>query len=81
MRLTVLAVGFTRATSEGALIDDYIHRALQIGRNMDSPPSRAGSLHLQGARRQDANGGRPRNWPRACRPARNLFLLDAKGKA
>ena len=34
MRLTVLTVGFSRGTSEGALIDDYVHRAAVMGRNM-----------------------------------------------
>jgi len=34
MRLTVLAVGHSRGTSEGALADDYIHRAAMMGRRM-----------------------------------------------
>ncbi len=34
MRLTLLTVGFSRGTSEGALTDDYVHRAAGMGRNM-----------------------------------------------
>ena len=37
MRLTLLAVGYSRGTSEGALIEDYVHRAAVMGRNMGFP--------------------------------------------
>jgi 23S rRNA (pseudouridine1915-N3)-methyltransferase len=34
MRLTVLAVGHSRGTQEGTLADDFIDRAMKLGRNM-----------------------------------------------
>jgi len=37
MRLTILAVGYSRGTSEGALADDYVHRARNMGRGMGFP--------------------------------------------
>ena len=34
MRLTILAIGHSRGTSEGALCDEFLDRAVKMGRNM-----------------------------------------------
>ncbi len=34
MRLTILAIGSARGTSEGALCDEFRDRAVKLGRNM-----------------------------------------------
>ena len=34
MRLTILAIGSARGTSEGALCDQFQDRAIKLGRNM-----------------------------------------------
>ena len=81
MRLTVLTVGFSRGTSEGALIDDYIHRAAMMGRNMGFPAvtveevavSKARDVKTRMAEEAVKLGDRV--------PAgAHIVLLDAKGK-
>ena len=37
MRLSILAVGYARGTSEGALCDEFLDRAQKMGRNMGFP--------------------------------------------
>jgi len=81
MRLTVLAVGFTRGTSEGALVDDFIHRAGQMGRNMGFPSVAVDEISISKAR--DA---KTRMTEEAAKLAgrvpdgAHVILLDAKGK-
>jgi 23S rRNA (pseudouridine1915-N3)-methyltransferase len=81
MRLTVLTVGFSRGTSEGALIDDYVHRAAMMGRNMGFPAvtveevavSKARDVKTRMAEEAVKLGDRV--------PAgAHIVLLDAKGK-
>src|SRR5271169_5140046 len=81
MRLTVLAVGFTRGTSEGALVDDFIHRAGQMGRNMGFPSVAVEEISISKPR--DA---KTRMTEEAAKLAArvpdgaHVILLDAKGK-
>lgn len=81
MRLTILAVGFSRGTSEGALIDDYVHRAQQMGRNMGIPSVAVEEVSVSRARdaktRMSEEAGKL-----AARvpPGAHVILLDAKGK-
>jgi 23S rRNA (pseudouridine1915-N3)-methyltransferase len=81
MRLTVLTVGFSRGTSEGALIDDYVYRAAMMGRNMGFPAvtveevavSKARDVKTRMAEEAVKLGDRV--------PAgAHIVLLDAKGK-
>ena len=81
MRLTVLAVGFARATSEGALIDDYIHRALQMGRNMGFPSVAVEEVSISKARDTKTRMAEEAEKLAARVPAgAHIILLDAKGK-
>lgn len=81
MRLTVLAVGFSRGTAEGTLTDDFIHRAAMMGRNMGFPAVTVEevsvSKHRDTAKRMAEEAeklvGRV---PQGA----HVILLDAKGK-
>jgi 23S rRNA (pseudouridine1915-N3)-methyltransferase len=81
MRLTVLTVGFSRGTSEGALIDDYVHRAAMMGRNMGFPAvtveevavSKARDVKTRMAEEAVKLGDR-------VPVGAHIVLLDAKGK-
>ena len=81
MRLTVLTVGFSRGTSEGALIDDYIHRAVQMGRNMGFTAVTVEEVAVSKAR-----DGKTRMAEEAVKlgdrvpVGAHIVLLDAKGK-
>ena len=81
MRLTVLAVGYARNTSEGALVEDYIHRALQMGRNMGFPSVAVEEISLSKAR--DAKTRMAEEAERLAGRVpmgAHIILLDAKGK-
>ncbi|MDE2133501.1 MAG: 23S rRNA (pseudouridine(1915)-N(3))-methyltransferase RlmH [Alphaproteobacteria bacterium] len=81
MRLTILAVGFSRGTSEGALIDDYVHRARQMGRNMGIPSVVVEEVSVSRAR--DAKLRMAEEAERLAQrvpPGAHVILLDAKGK-
>jgi 23S rRNA (pseudouridine1915-N3)-methyltransferase len=81
MRLTVLAVGLSRGTPEGALIDDYVHRAANMGRNMGFAAVKVEEVSVAKAR--DA---KTRMAEEAVKLAgrvpegAHIVLLDAKGK-
>lgn len=81
MRLTVLAVGFSRGTAEGTLTDEFIHRAVQMGRNMGIPAVTVEEVAVSKAR--DA---KTRMTEEAAKLAAkvpvgaHIILLDAKGK-
>ena len=81
MRLTVLAVGFARGTSEGALIDDYIHRALLMGRNMGFSSVAVEEVSLSKARDAKTRMAEEADKLTArLPPGAHIVLLDAKGK-
>ena len=69
MRLTVLAVGFSRGTTEGTLTDDYIHRAVQMGRNMGFPAIAVEEVAVSKAR--DAK----------TRMAEEVVTIDLEGRS
>jgi 23S rRNA (pseudouridine1915-N3)-methyltransferase len=81
MRLTILAVGFSRGTSEGALTDDYIHRAAAMGRNMGIPAVTVEEVSVSKAR--DAKTRMAEEAEKLSDRApvgAHIVLLDAKGK-
>ena len=81
MRLTVLAVGFSRGTSEGTLCDDYIHRAVQMGRNMGFPAITVEEVAVSKARDVKTRMADEAARLAARVPAgAHIVLLDAKGK-
>ena len=81
MRLTVLAVGYTRATSEGALVDDFIHRAGQMGRNMGFPSVTVEEVAISKARDVKTRMAEEAEKLAARVPmGAHVILLDAKGK-
>jgi len=81
MRLTLLAVGHSRGTSEGALTDDFIHRALQTGRNMGFPAIAVEEVSLSKARDPRTRMAEEADKLVARIPAgAHIVLLDAKGK-
>ena len=81
MRLTILAVGFSRGTAEGTLTDDFMHRALQMGRNMGFPVVSVEEVAVSKAR-----DTKTRMAEEAAKLAgripvgAHIVLLDAKGK-
>src|ERR1700688_1945598 len=81
MRLTILTVGHSRGTSEGALCDEFLDRAVRMGRNMGFTSVAVEELSVGKAR--DAA---TRMTDEASRLAARLpdgahiVLLDAKGK-
>ena len=81
MRLTVLAVGHARGTSEGALVDDYIHRAAQMGRNMGFPAVAVEEVPVSKARDVKSRMAEEAEKLAARVPAgAHIVLLDARGK-
>jgi 23S rRNA (pseudouridine1915-N3)-methyltransferase len=81
MRLTILAVGFARGTSEAALIDDYVHRAAQMGRNMGFAAVTAEEVPVSKAREVKARMAEEAQKLAVRLPqGAHIVLLDAKGK-
>ncbi len=81
MRLTVLAVGFSRGTAEGALTDEFIHRAVQMGRNMGFPAVTVEEVAVSKARDAKTRMAEEAAKLAAKVPAgAHIILLDAKGK-
>src|SRR5512133_3105880 len=81
MRLTILAVGFSRGTAEGTLTGEFIHRALQMGRNMGFP-----AITVEEVAVSKARDTKTRMAEEAVKLAgrvpvgAHIVLLDAKGK-
>lgn len=81
MRLTILAVGHARGTQEGVLTDDFMERALKLGRNMGFPSvvveevavSKARDVKMRMAEEAEKLAGRV---PQGA----HVVLLDARGK-
>lgn len=81
MRLTVLAVGFSRGTAEGTLTDEFIHRAVQMGRNMGFPAVTVEEVAVSKARDAKSRMAEEAAKLAAKVPAgAHIILLDAKGK-
>lgn len=81
MRLTVLAVGFSRGTAEGTLTDEFIHRAVQMGRNMGFPAVVVEEVAVSKARDAKTRMAEEAAKLTARVPVgAHIILLDAKGK-
>jgi 23S rRNA (pseudouridine1915-N3)-methyltransferase len=81
MRLTVLTVGHARGTSEGALSEDFIHRALLMGRNMGFPAVAVEEVAVSKARDAKTRMAEEAGRLAARVPAgAHIVLLDARGK-
>lgn len=81
MRLTVLAVGFSRGTAEGTLTDEFIHRAVQMGRNMGFPAVTVEEVAVSKARDVKTRMAEEAAKLAAKVPVgAHIILLDAKGK-
>jgi 23S rRNA (pseudouridine1915-N3)-methyltransferase len=81
VRLLILAVGNARGTSEGALTDDFITRAKNMGRNMGVPDVAVEEIAVSKAREtpkrmQDEAERLAGRVPDGSQ----VILLDAKGK-
>lgn len=81
MRLTLLTVGFARGTSEGALIEDYVHRAAVMGRNMGIPAVTVEEVSVSKARDVKTRMAEEAEKLSDRIPVgAHIVLLDAKGK-
>lgn len=81
MKLTVLAVGHARGSSEGALVDDYIHRAAQMGRNMGFTAVTVEEVSVSKARDVKTRMAEEAEKLVGRIPAgAHIVLLDARGK-
>jgi 23S rRNA (pseudouridine1915-N3)-methyltransferase len=81
MRLTVLAVGFSRGTSEGALTEDFVHRAAQMGRTMGFQAVTVDEVAVSKARDAKTRMAEEAARLTARVPAgAHVVLLDARGK-
>jgi 23S rRNA (pseudouridine1915-N3)-methyltransferase len=81
MRLTVLAVGFSRGTAEGTLTEEFIHRAVQMGRNMGFPAVVVEEVAVSRARDAKTRMAEEAAKLAGKVPAgAHIILLDAKGK-
>ena len=81
MRLLILAVGNARGTSEGALTDDFVTRAKNMGRNMGVPDVAVEEVAVSKARdtpkrMQDEAERLSARVPDGAQ----VILLDARGK-
>ena len=81
MRLVILSVGHARGTQEGALTDDFIHRANQMGKRLgfqsvtceEIPVSRSRELSKRMAEEAEKLAARVPD-------GAHIVMLDAKGK-
>lgn len=81
MKLTILAVGYARGTSEGALTDDFLGRAGDLGRRLGVPRISVDEIAVSKVREVVArkNDEATRLAARVPQGA-HVILLDAKGK-
>src|SRR6202012_3138436 len=81
MRLWIFAIGSARGSSEGALCDEYIDRAVKMGRNIGFS-----AVHIEELSVGKARDAKTRMTDEAERLAAllpdgaHLVLLDARGK-
>src|SRR6516164_3881045 len=81
MRLWILAVGHARGTSEGALCDDYLSRAVKTGRNMGFTAVAIEELAVSKAKTADARmQDEAERLARRVPDGAHVIMLDAKGK-
>lgn len=81
MRLWILAVGHARGTSEGALCDEYLDRAVKMGRNMGFTAVAIEELSVSRAKTADARmDDEAERLARRVPDGAHIVMLDAKGK-
>jgi 23S rRNA (pseudouridine1915-N3)-methyltransferase len=81
MRLLILAVGYARGTSEGALCDEFLDRAVKMGRNMGFSAVSIEELAVSKARTAPARMAEEAERLADKLPdGAHVILLDAKGK-
>ena len=81
MRLWILAVGHARGTSEGALCDEYLDRAVKMGRNMGFTAVAIEELAVSKARTAEARmADEAERLVRRVPDGAHIVMLDAKGK-
>jgi 23S rRNA (pseudouridine1915-N3)-methyltransferase len=81
MRLTIVAIGSARGTSEGALCDQFQDRAIKLGRNMGF--SQCAIEELSAGKARDAAtrmNDEAERLSRKVPDGAHVVLLDAKGK-
>ena len=80
MRLWILAVGHARGTSEGALCDDYLNRAIKSGRNMGFTAVAIEELAVSKAKNAEARmSDEAERLARRVPDGAHIIMLDAKG--
>jgi 23S rRNA (pseudouridine1915-N3)-methyltransferase len=81
MRLWILAIGHARGTSEGALCEDYLDRALKMGRNMGFTAIAIEELAVSKARTVEGRmADEAERLARKLPDGAHIVMLDAKGK-
>jgi 23S rRNA (pseudouridine1915-N3)-methyltransferase len=81
MRLLVLAVGQGRGTSEGALVEDYLGRALAMGRRTGFPSVACEEVAVSKLRETKTRmAEEAERLARRVPDGAHVVLLDAKGK-
>ena len=81
MRLCILAVGHARGSSEGALCDDYLGRAVKTGRNLGFSAVTIEEVSVSKARTaEERMHDEAERLARRIPAGAHVVLLDAKGK-
>ena len=81
MRLHILAVGFGRGTQEGALTDDYVGRARDIGRRLGVTAVTCDEIAVSKERETKKRmADEAERLARRVPDGAHVVLLDAKGK-
>lgn len=81
MRLTILAVGFARGTPQGELVDDFVHRARQMGRQLGFTAVDVIEVPVSKQREEAKRMAEEAEKLAARVPdAAHIVLLDARGK-
>src|SRR5581483_4173842 len=81
MRLWIFAIGHARGTSEGALCDEYLARAVKMGRNLGFSAVAIEELALSKARTAEARmADEAERLARKLPDGAHIVMLDAKGK-
>lgn len=81
MRLNIVCVGYARGTPEGALVEEYIHRAQNMGRNLGFAAVEVTEVSVSKARQADKRMAEEAERLAARLPSdAHIILMDAKGK-
>ncbi len=81
MRLHILAIGFGRGTSEGALTDDFVGRSAQMGKRMGFPAVTCDEIAVSKDRDvKKRMADEAERLARRVPDGAHVILLDARGK-